>query len=97
MRASLCIDAGAPSCSPAPTEQLELRAALESFLSRHPDEAELWAQLSQFYIFEHSLWFNPLPEPLVRARRAARRAIEIDPSNQEGWVSLGLACFPQSR
>ena len=78
---------------PAPTRTAELRAALESFLSRQPDEAELWAQLAQFYIFEHSLWFNPLPEPLVRARRAARRAIEIDPSNQEGWVSLGLACF----
>jgi TolB-like protein/tetratricopeptide (TPR) repeat protein len=78
--------------NPSPTEQEELRAALESFLARRPDEPELWAQLSQFYTFEYSLWFNPL-DSLVRARRAARRAIELDPSNQEGWVSLALACF----
>src|SRR5262249_51933096 len=79
--------------SPNPSEHEEVRAELESFLARQPDDAELWANLSQFYIFVHSLWFNPLPEPLVRARRAARRALELDPSNQEGWVSLGLACF----
>jgi TolB-like protein/cytochrome c-type biogenesis protein CcmH/NrfG len=81
--------------SPTAAEHEEVRGALESFLARQPDDAELWAQLSQFYIFEHSLWFwlNPLPEPLVRARRAARGAIELDPSNQEGWVSLGIACF----
>jgi adenylate cyclase len=78
---------------PTQSQHEEVRAALESCFCRQPDEAELWAQLAQAYVFEHSLWFNPLPEPLVRARRAARRAIEIDPSNQEGWLALGLACF----
>ena len=79
--------------SPMASQHEEVRAALESVVTRQPDDAELWAHLSQCYVFEHSLFFNPRPDPLVRARRAARRAIELDPSNQEGWLSLGLAGF----
>ena len=39
------------------------------------------------------LWFNPRPDPLGRAQRAARRAIEIDRGNQSGWLWLALTHF----
>jgi hypothetical protein len=40
--------------NPSPTGQDELRAALESFLARRPDEPELWAQLSQLALIPAS-------------------------------------------
>ena len=66
---------------------------MESELESQPDNAELWASLANLYVVEHSLWFNPLPDPLRRAERAARRAIELDPGNQQGWQWLALTCF----
>jgi tetratricopeptide (TPR) repeat protein len=68
------------------------RALLEARLAAE-ENADILASLAQVYIVEHSLEANPLPDPLGRAMRAARRAIEIDRDNQEGWVNLALACF----
>ncbi len=58
-----------------------------------PDNPDLWALLANLYICEHSLMFNPLPDPLGRALRAALRAIELDRANQPGWLWLALAHF----
>jgi TolB-like protein/Flp pilus assembly protein TadD len=78
---------------PTPAEHAALRAALEAFVARQPDDAELWAELAHLYVAEHALWFNALADPVGRAMRAARRALELDPSNQNGWVNLAWACF----
>jgi eukaryotic-like serine/threonine-protein kinase len=79
--------------NPTPAEHAELRAAFEARAAEEPDNPHLWANLAHIYIVEHSLWFNPLPDPLGRALRAARRAIELDSSHQQGWESLAIAYF----
>lgn len=78
---------------PVADVHIELRAEFESRLAATPDDANLWAELANMYVIEHSLWLNPLPDPLGRALRAARRAIEIDRFNQTGWVWLAITQF----
>ena len=78
---------------PTPAEHAELRAAVETFVARVPSNAELWAELGSLYVAEHCLLYNPLPDPLGRGLRASRRAIEVDRTNQRGWVVLASACF----
>ena len=75
---------------PTPAEHAELRSALETRVSTQPDNADIWAELSHIYSAEHWLGFNPLPDPLGRALRAARRAIELDPGHQQGWQRLAM-------
>jgi TolB-like protein/Flp pilus assembly protein TadD len=79
--------------NPFPADHAELRAALESMAALQPDNANVWAMLADFYVAEHSLWFNPLPDPLGRALRAARRAVELDHTHQEGWQWLAISHF----
>ena len=74
-----------------PAEHAELRSALESFVSTHPEDADLWAELSHIYSHEDWLGLNPLPDPLRRAERAARRAVELDTGHQQGWLRLAMA------
>ena len=58
---------------PTPAEHAELRAALEAFVAAHPDDADIWAELSHLYSAEYWLGFNALPDPR-RARTAGRAA-----------------------
>ena len=60
------------------------RDLLEEAARRDPDYARAHAELAFVYLEEHSESFNPLPESLDRAGRAARRAVELDPI---GWRS----------
>ena len=71
----------------------DLREAFEARLTSESANPHLWGNLAHLYMCEHSLWFNPLSDPLGRARRAARRAIELDPANQQGWETLAMTCF----
>jgi TolB-like protein len=75
---------------PTADEHAELRAALESYVAIHPDDADIWAELSHLYSHEYWLGFNPLPDPVARAERAARRAIELDTAHQLGWQRLAM-------
>ena len=79
--------------TPLPASHAELRAAFEARVTGEPDNADLWANLANLYVCEHSLMFNPLPDSLGRAVSAARRAIEIERSHQKGWLWLGIAQF----
>src|SRR5262252_2417417 len=72
-------------------EHGELRIALEQALEREPRAAEGWACLALLYEQEHSFGFNPLPDSRARERRAAQRAVEIDPGSQQAWVALASA------
>jgi len=78
---------------PALAEHAAERTALERGLEQHPDNPHLLAELANLYISEHSLFFNPRPDPLERAIRVARRAVELDPGGQEGWKMVALASF----
>ena len=78
---------------PSPADHAELRTAMEAMIARQPHHADLWAELANLYVAEHCLFYNPLPDSLGRSLRAARRAVEIDRTNQRGWVVLANVFF----
>jgi TolB-like protein/Tfp pilus assembly protein PilF len=73
-------------------EHASLRAAFERALEAQPSHALAWACLAGLYEHEHSLGFNTRPEPGARARKAAERSIELDPTCQQGWRHVALRC-----
>jgi TolB-like protein/class 3 adenylate cyclase len=76
-----------------PDEHARLRTALEEKLEREPAHALAWACLSRLYLHEHQHRMNLLPESVERARRSARRAVEIDSTCQMGWETLAEASY----
>ena len=79
--------------NPNPHEHENLRLALESQALRDSNNPELWAGLAYLYCQEYSHFLNPQPEPLVRARRAAERAIDLEPGCQHAWEALAVTHF----
>lgn len=71
-----------------PTEHEEVRAILERAVEKAPSSADCWAALSLMYGDEYRLGFNPRPDPLARALDAARRAVDLDASNQLAQSAL---------
>jgi adenylate cyclase len=76
-----------------PEEHARLRTALERRLECELTHADAWACLARLYSHEHSHGLNPLPDSVERARKAAQRAVEIDPTCQMGWESLADASY----
>ena len=74
-------------------EHAIVRAALERAVEQAPGNADAWAILSILYREEYTHEFNLLPDPLGRAFAAARRAIEIAPSNHYGYHALASVLF----
>ena len=74
-------------------EHARLRAALEHALERDPTYPDAWAYLSRLYSHEHQHRMNLLPDSVERARKAARRAVEVDPTCQAGWEALAEASY----
>jgi len=74
-------------------EHLPARLALERAVAHSPGYADAWAMLSLVYMEEFTHGFNLLPEPLDRALAAARRAVEIAPSNHLAHHAMAAAEF----
>lgn len=74
-------------------EHLPVRTALETAVQQAPGYADAWAMLSLVYKEEFTQGFNLLPEPLDRALTAARRGVEIAPSNHLAHHALAVAEF----
>ena len=74
-------------------EHARLRAGFESALEREPNQANAWACLSNLYGHEYFHRLNPLEKPMERAREAAWRAVNLDPTCQLGWQQLAEAHF----
>jgi adenylate cyclase len=75
------------------TEHATLRDRLEGAVKSEPGYSDAWSALSQIYLNEHQLDFNPRPNPLDRALEAARRAIDLDPSNYRSRWALAAVYF----
>jgi TolB-like protein len=75
------------------SEHLVARTALEKAVKQEPDRADCWAMLSWIYRGEYTHGLNPLPDPLDRALTAARRALDLAPSNQLAHVALASVLF----
>ena len=76
-----------------PAEHAEIRTALERAAEQAPDHADVWAFLSMLYQDEDQHGFNPRPDPLDRALTAARRTVDLDPSNHFAHYALASALF----
>lgn len=74
-------------------EQAAARSALERAIEQSPGSADAWAMLSMIYGEEHRFDYNVLPDPLGRSLDAARRAVNIAPSNHFAHLALAQALF----
>ena len=75
------------------TEHAKVRDCLERAVKSDPDYADAWACLSRIYLDEYRLNYNPRPNPLDRALKAARRAVESDPTHQGAHEALANSHF----
>jgi adenylate cyclase len=76
-----------------PDEHAKARDVLERAVERAPANADCWAMLSWVYAHEHAHGFNPLPGSLDRAIVAARRAVDLAPSNHLAYQALAVVLF----
>jgi TolB-like protein/Tfp pilus assembly protein PilF len=77
----------------SPTEHAEAREVLERAVEQAPGNADCWAMLSWVYAHEYGHGFNPRPGSLERALAAARRAVDLAPSNPLAHQTLAVALF----
>jgi serine/threonine-protein kinase len=76
-----------------PVEHAEAREALERAVDQAPANADCWAMLSWVCSHEHAHGFNVRPGSLERALVAARRAVDIAPSNHLAQQALAVVLF----
>src|SRR5262249_33732990 len=57
------------------------RIGLERAVETNPRGADCWAVLAIVYAHEFGHGYNPLPDSLDRALKAAQRAVDLGPSN----------------
>ena len=74
-------------------EHAAAEAGLEWAVEHAPNYADGWAMLSMLYREEYTHGFNVRPEPIERAYKAARRAVEAGPSNHLAYHALAAAQF----
>ena len=77
----------------SPEEHAIARAALERAVEVAPNYAYAWAMLSLTIKDELESGFNPKPDALERELKAARRAVELDPSGHRGYHALAMAHY----
>jgi TolB-like protein len=75
------------------TEHAKVRDCLERVVKSDPDYADAWACLSRIYIDEYRLNYNPRPNPLDRALKAAHRAVDSDSTHQGAHEALANSHF----
>ena len=74
-------------------DHLPARTALEHAVEIEPSYANAWAALSIVLLDEDRHAFNPRPDALDRALKAAQRAVDADPANQHAHYALAMAHY----
>jgi len=77
----------------SPADHAQAREALERAVDRAPANADCWAMLSWIYSHEHAHGLNVRPGSLERALAAAKRAVDLAPSNQLAQQALAVVLF----
>ena len=76
-----------------PEALAEARSGLEMAVQKAPTYADAWAMLAYLGGQEFGQDFNVQPECLTSGLSAARRAVELSPSNHLAYLSLAQALF----
>jgi adenylate cyclase len=74
-------------------EHDRLRECLERAVKLDPGFAPAWYRLADVYLDEHRFRYNPRPGSLDRALKAARRAVELDPTSSRVHQALAQTHF----
>src|SRR5215204_3926220 len=69
------------------------RDCLEAVVGANPSYHLGYALLTGFYLLEHSAGLNPRPDPLDRALRAAKRAVELAPQSARAHFAMMNALY----
>ncbi|MFL5198694.1 MAG: hypothetical protein ACJ8BE_17525 [Microvirga sp.] len=69
------------------------RDCLEAVVAANPSYHLGYALLTGFYLLEHSAGLNPRPDPLDRALRAAKRAVELAPQSARAHFAMMNALY----
>ena len=72
----------------SPEELTAARAGLEAAVRKAPAYADAWAMLSYLCAQDYVHGYDLQPDALEAAASAARRAVELGPSNHLSWFSL---------
>jgi adenylate cyclase len=80
-----------------PEDHLIARDCLEETLKKDSAYVDGMAALAYLYREEYQHEFNRRPKPLERAVKLARKAIELDPVNQQAYYALALGYFGQRK
>jgi tetratricopeptide (TPR) repeat protein len=73
---------------------LRARESLERAVELDPEYALAWGYLSWIYTDEYIYGFNPLPDSMPRALEAARRSVELAPTNHiNRWLLARVYFF----
>jgi TolB-like protein/Tfp pilus assembly protein PilF len=76
-----------------PAAHAELKSRLERAVERDGRQSDLWACLAQLHVDAYAFGFQGDASSLDRALAAARRAVELDRSNQFALVALAQTHF----
>jgi TolB-like protein/Tfp pilus assembly protein PilF len=74
-------------------EHIGVRAGLERAVEQALGNADCWAMLAMLYREENNHGFNLRPDPVGRALAAARRAVDLAPSNHLAHHALASVLF----
>ena len=74
-------------------EHIGARAALERAVEQAPGNADCWAMLAMLYREENNHGYNVRPDPVGRGLAAARRAVDLAPSNHLAHHALASVLF----
>jgi TolB-like protein/Tfp pilus assembly protein PilF len=76
-----------------PSAHAALKSRLERAVERDARQSDLWACLAQITVDEYAFGFRSDPTSLDRALAAARKAVELDRSNQFALLALAHTHF----
>ncbi|MFN7944133.1 MAG: protein kinase [Blastocatellia bacterium] len=70
-------------------------SVLERAVQKAPNQADAWALMAGFYAQDYGQGFNLYGDPLALGIVAARKAVELAPSNHLAWFGLAQVVFFQ--
>ncbi len=76
-----------------PEELTAARGALELAVRKAPAYADVWAMLAWLHLQDYAQGFDLQADSLTNGLTAARRAVDLAPSNHLAWLSLAQAFF----